>query len=697
MSPMPTLTVPQAFALAQHHHQAGRLGDAEALYRQILAAQPNHADVLHCLGVLAQQTGRLDLAVEWIGQSAMLNPANAAARVNLGEAFRAMGRPDEAIASFRRAIQLQPGLPEAHNNVGIALAGQGHFEEAMAAFYRALELRPDFAEPHSNLGNVLRERGRLDEAVAACRRAIQLKPDHAGAHNNLGQALAEQGKLEEVVAAYLRALQLRPDYPEAHYNLGIALAGQRQFDEATAAYRRALELRPDFAEAWNNLGNALTDQGLLDEALAAFRRGMEIKPANAWLHSNLIYTLHIHPNYDARMIAEELQRWNRQFAEPLRAAIQQHTHDRNPERRLRVGYVSPDFRFQAEVFFVLPLLEAHDHEQFEIHCYASVARPDVFTDRLRRSADVWHDVQGLSDEDLARQIRDDEIDILVDLTMHMARNRLLVFARRPAPVQVTWLAYPGSTGLETMDYRLTDHSMDPPGIETPYYSEESVRLPDSWCCYHPLTDGPTVNPLPAATAAAITFGCLNNFHKINAPTVALFAGVLRAVEGSRLILLAPEGNARQRVLDQFSEHGVQRNRIELVGKTSRPDYLGLYHDIDIGLDPLPYNGITTTCDALWMGVPVIGMAGKTAAGKAGLSLLSTVGLAELATHTPEQFVQTALQLATDRPALAKLREELRSRMESSPLMDAPRFARNVEAAYRGMWERWCAGKMSVRA
>jgi predicted O-linked N-acetylglucosamine transferase (SPINDLY family) len=332
---------------------------------------------------------------------------------------------------------------------------------------------------------------------------------------------------------------------------------------------------------------------------------------------------------------------------------------------------------------VVPLLEAHDHHELEVHCYSSVLRPDQVTERHRRAADVWHDVHGQSDHDLEQQIRADGIDILVDLTMHMASHRLLVFARKPAPVQVTWLAYPGSTGLGTMDYRLTDRFLDPPSVETPYYSEVSIHLPDCWVCYDPLTDEPSVNPLPAASADCITFGCLNNFCKLNDEMVVIFGKVLRAVEGSRLILLAPDG---------LSQNGVPLDRLEFVGRMSRPDYLKLHHRIDIALDVLPYNGITTTCDALWMGVPLVSLVGKTAAGRAGLGILSMVNLPELAATSSEEFVRTSANLAHDLPRLTALRANLRHRMQSSPMMDATRFARNIEDCYRTMWRRWCENK-----
>jgi protein O-GlcNAc transferase len=616
------VNIPQALQIALQHHQAGRLADAEALYRQVLAAQPNNAAALHLLGVIAHQLGSHEIAVEWM----------------------------------RKAVAIDP----------------------------------DYAVAHSNLGETFRNSGRLDEAVASFRRALQLQPDSAETHNNLGAALAGQGRSIEAVASFRRALQLKPNYPQAWNNLAIALKAEGKLDEAVAAYRRAFELKPDYPEAHNNLGNALKDLGELDQAIAEFRRALRSMPADAKVHSNLIYALHFHPAYDERGITEEHQRWNRQFSEPLKQFALPHVNNRDPERKLKIGYVSPDFYTQAECYFVIPLLEAHDHTAFEVHAYASVRSPDAMTVRFKKSVDFWHDVRSLSDAALAEQVRKDGIDVLIDLTMHMRDNRLPLFCRQPAPVQVSWLAYPGTTGLPSFGYRFTDPFIEPPHEPTPYSSEDPVRLPDSWCCYHPLDESPDVSPLPALSTGCVTFGSLNNFCKMHEGVLARWARLLGAVEGSRLLMLCPEGRAREKVRSFFQTREIALQRLDLVGKLSRSEYLRLYHRIDLGLDPFPYNGITTTCDALWMGVPVLTLPGATPASRAGLSLLSTAGLTELIANSEDDHLRRATELAADLPRLAALRSTLRPRMQASPLMDAPRFARNIEAAFRAMWNRWCA-------
>ena len=369
--------------------------------------------------------------------------------------------------------------------------------------------------------------------------------------------------------------------------------------------------------------------------------------------------------------------------------IQPHPNDRSPDRRLRVGYVSPNFGNHPVGRFLLPLLESHDRTSFETFCYASVDIPDAMTDRCRTHADVWRDVHQLSDEQLANTIRQDQIDILVDLTMHMGNNRLLVFARKPAPVQVTYLAYCGTTGLSTMDYRLTDPYLDPPGEVEGFYSEQSVRLPETYWCYRPAIETPPVHALPALTVGRVSFGSLNNFCKVTPPVLATWSRLLQAVPGARLLLHARTGSHRDRVRRFLTEQGVLAERVVFIDFQPMTEYFDVYEQVDVALDPFPYGGGTTTCDALWMGVPVVSLAGPRAVGRGGLSILSNLGLSDWVAHDAEQYVQIAVGLVSDLLRLSNIRATLRQRMQSSVLMDAPRFARNIEAAYREMWRRWC--------
>lgn len=716
-------TISEALGMALQHHQAGRLQAAEQIYRQILQVAPNHADTIQFLGLLAHQVGQHEAAIEQIKRAIQLNGTAATYHNNLGGVYRAIGRVPEAVASYRRAVELQPEFSDAHYNLGNALKDDGKLDEAVGSyrrslelnpkypethnnlgvtykelgraaesvpcFLRAIELNPNYAEAHSNLGNSYRELGKLDEAIARYRRALELKPGYAEGHSNLGNSYKDQGRLDEAIASCRRALELKPDHAEAHNTLGAALNDQGKLDEAIASYQRALQVKPDYAVAYGNLGNPLKDQGRLDEAIASYRRALELNPDFVEIHSNLLYTLIFHPGYSSADIYAEHRKWNQRFGEPLARLIQPHLNDKSPDRRLRIGYMSPDFRNHAESFFTVPLLSAHDHQNFEIVCYSDVINPDAITTRIRSYADVWKNIAGLNHDAVAQLVRDDGIDILVDLTMHMARNRQLVFARKPAPVQVCWLAYQGTTGLTAIDYRLTDAFLDPPDQPDDHYSEESVRLPDAFWVYDPLTTEPAVTPVPALTNGHITFGCLNNFCKVNADVLKLWARVLKSVPDSQLVLLTGEGSHRQHTLDVLQQAGVGPERVRFVGKLPRPQYLELCQQIDIGLDTFPYTGQTTSLDAFWLGVPVVTLVGETVVARAGLSLLENLGLPELIAHDADEYVRIAQELSEDLPRLQEFRQTLRSRLEASSLMDAPRFARNVETAYRQMWRRYC--------
>jgi protein O-GlcNAc transferase len=338
---------------------------------------------------------------------------------------------------------------------------------------------------------------------------------------------------------------------------------------------------------------------------------------------------------------------------------------------------------------MVSLIAAHDPARVAAYCYSDVRRPDAVTALFQQHATRWRNTLGLADDRMAQLIREDQIDILVDLTMHMAQNRLLLFARKPAPVQVTYLAYCSTTGLDAIDYRLTDPHLDPPGTNDAIYSERSIHLSETYWCYPLQAGSPEVGPSPASSSGAVTFGCLNNFAKLSPDALSLWIELLRRLPNARLILHAEHGNHRQRVLDRLAQNGIDPQRLNFAAKGPIADYFQLYNQIDIALDPFPYTGGTTTCDALWMGVPVVTLSGQTAVGRSGVSLLNNIGLSELIAKTPEQYIQIATDLANDLARLSGLRRTLRPRMQASPLMDVPRFTRHMEAAYRQMWQNWC--------
>jgi len=445
-----------------------------------------------------------------------------------------------------------------------------------------------------------------------------------------------------------------------------------------------------FSDAFNNLGVALCQAGDIHEAISSVRQAIRLDPNDHSKYSNLIYTLHFSPDYNDASICDERSRWCVHFAEPLRKCIKPHLNERSSCRRVRIGYVSPDFWDHVVGRNVLPIIELHDHREFEVFLYAIGSRSDVFSQRFREAADVWREISGLPDEVAVDLMRGDQIDILVDLSLHMAGNRLPLFARKPAPVQVTWAGYPGSTGLDTMDYRLTDPFLDPVGASVGLYSEKTVRLPHSFWCYNPITPTPAVNPLPARDAGVVTFGSLNNYCKVNEGVIRLWSQVMSAVKGSRLLLLSGQGTHRQRAVEIFERNGVTGDRIDWFLPAPREEYLAAYHRIDLGLDTFPYNGHTTSLDSFWMGVPVVTLVGSTVVGRAGFSQAMNLGLPELVAWTPNEFIQAATGLATNLPRLIELRSTLRERMQASPLMDAGAFTRDIEVAYRAMWDKWCS-------
>jgi predicted O-linked N-acetylglucosamine transferase (SPINDLY family) len=574
------------------------------------------------------------------------------------------------------------------NQLGRAFAEQSDHKAAISVLRRAIELRPQSAELHNNLGLSLLGDMQLDAAIGAFRAAVILRSDYSQALFNLGNALQDKGMPAEAIDSYRRALAAQPDSAETWHALGTALRTNGQLDEAIASYQKAIDLGFNSFEVYSNLGTAVRTAGDIDNAIRYLRRAVELKPCSIACH-NLLYSIHLHPDYDARRIYEEHQRWNRACAEPEAASIAPHENDRTPDRRLRVGYVSPDFRRHSVGGFMLPLLSNHDPAEVEIYCYSDVLRPDAMTAQLRQQTSVWRDISGIRDEQVADIVRTDRIDILVDLTMHLAGSRLLMFARKPAPVQVTYLAYCSTTGLRTMDYRLTDPYLDPPGGDDTVYSEKSHRLPKTYWCYAPQPEAPPVGPLPASTPGHVTFGCLNNFAKISPPVLALWQQLLHVLPASNLILHCDEGRHRQRLRDQFQAIGVNPQRVQFVHRLPLNQYYELHRQIDIALDPFPYSGGTTTLDALWMGVPVVSLVGQTAVSRGGLSVLSNAGLPELVARTPEQYIRIAADLANDLPQLGRLRSSLRDRMRSSPLLDPATFARDVEQAYRQIWVAWC--------
>lgn len=675
------------FALAAALQSVGEDAAAIETYGSLIALEPNHVDALNNLGNCYRQQGDLSAAEATYRRAIAAQPGDANALTNLGTLLESAGRLDEAVSLLEAAVRVAPDSPCGLVNLGVARHRRGEFEPSAALLARALELDPAFPEAAYNLANALHALGRRREAALAYQRAIEQAPTHADAYNNLGIVYQESGAREAAAQAFDAAIRLRPGFVAALNNAATLMRMLGRFAEAESHLREALAVDPRHAVTHNNLGNVLKDQGHLDDGIDCYRRALACDPSNVVAHSNLAYALSFQAEQPQPPL-DECRRWSAQHEARYRNAHAPHSNEATPSRRLRIGYVSPDFREHCQSLFTLPLLSHHDHEQFEVFCYASVTRVDEVTQRVARHADVWRDVRELNDERLAQVIREDRIDILIDLTMHMADGRPLLFARKPAPVQIAWLAYPGTTGIDAIDYRLTDPWLDPAGTDA-QYSEQSIRLPDSFWCYDPLTDTPEVNALPTLSNGYPTFGCLNNPCKLSDATFRLWGGVMREVADARLLLMAPDGAARVSLLERLGRHGIGAQRVSFTPFRPRADYLRTYHQIDVGLDTFPYNGHTTSLDSYWMGVPVVTRVGGTSVGRAGLSQLENLGLRELAAHSDARFVETAVQLVRDLPRLREMRGSLRARLAASPLMDGARFAQHVEAVYRSVWFAWC--------
>ena len=535
--------------------------------------------------------------------------------------------------------------------------------------------------------------------------ALALRHHHAGrlaeAHNNLGSVLRDQGQFNAAIVEYQCALRLKTDYAAAHNNLGVALHDRGNIDEAMAAFRRSLALQPNDACALNNLGNALKDEGEVQAAIAEYRLALRARPDFASAHSNLLLSLHDPQGLDPAAIFAEHRRWDELHARPLARFIPVHANHPNAERRLRVGYVSPDFREHSVACFFENLLASHDREQAEVFCYDDLPQADAVTARLQKHAACWRTIRGATDAQVAALIREDKIDLLVDLSGHTSGHRLLVVARQPAPVQVSYPGYCDTTGMKAMDYRLTDALADPPGATEHLHTETLVRLHDCAWCFRPPPDAPPVSDPPMHRAGHLTFGSFNALPKVTDATLALWSRILLAVPGSHLLLKnigLREPSVQMRIRGALEKAGIAPERSELIGPApSIAEHLTTYRRVDIALDTFPYHGTTTTCEALWMSVPVVTLAGQTHASRVGVSLLTTVGLPELIAQDQDDYLRLAVQLAADMTRLADLRATLRTRLAASPLMDAPRFARHLEAAYREMWRTWCMDRSTASA
>lgn len=573
----------------------------------------------------------------------------------LGSVLHSLGRLEESLAILKMTVELRPNDHEAHFNLACGFHQQGRLDEAMQSYSLALGIQPNNAVAYSNLGNILIKLGFLPEAEAHCRQAIALKPDMANAHNLLGSALHAQGK----------------------------------FAQAQASYRRALELKPDWAEAYNNLAITLKDQGNWIEARACYSKALAIAPDWAAAHSNLLYCLSHDIQVEPQQLFAEHLAFGEQFEAPLRAGWQAHINSKDPARLLQVGFVSGDLYNHAVASFLEPVLKFLARKPaLSLHAYYTHTVEDAVTQRLRNYFPYWHSVASLSDADLVNKIRADGIDILIDLSGHTSHNRLLTFAHKPAPIQASWMGYPGTTGLQAMDYHLCDRFFIPPGELDWQFTEKSAFLPAS-AIFQPDEHAPLVNSLPAQEKGCITYGSFNRPNKLNPSVIALWSMLLRSIPNARMVLGAIPPDCQDALIQSFAHEDIEPSRLTFYPRSNMQDYLALHHQVDVCLDSYPYGGGTTTAHAAWMGVPTLTLAGETPPSRSGATFMNQLGLNGFIATSIEDFVEKGKYWAEHIAELAALRLEMRTRFNASAMGQPEPYTDSLEATLRAMWQRWC--------
>lgn len=656
---------------------------AEAREQQALA---------HCSqGNALAEAGRFAEALHCYGKALQLCPHYTAAHFQMGVASEALGHADDAASSYQRALQIEPNLAPAHLGLGNVLRQLGQLGQAVDCYRRALAIDSDLAVAWNNLGATFRDLGLPGRAVACCRQALQIDPRLDLAHYNLANAQKDLLQFGAAAQSYREALVQNPGFVDAQLNLGSALSALGQTGEALDCLSATVKGAPDDARAHARLADVLKDLGRFDEAMAAYRRALSIQPDDAEARSNMLFCLSHGAGVDAKAWLEEHRAFGARFNGLAGPAAERHANSKNASRTLKVGFVSADFRTHAVATFFEPLLQRLcQSDRLSLHAYSNHPLEDEVTLRLKLGFAQWTKVVGISDAALADQIRSDGIDILVDLSGHTGGNRLLCFARRAAPVQVSWLGYPGTTGLAALDYYLADRRLVPDASAMAQFTEQLVYLP-AVAPFLPPQDAPDVTPLPALNSAALCFGSFNRMSKLSPAVVALWSMLLREVADSRMRLVGLPVAAQTQVAGWFAQEGIVRDRLEFHPRCSMAEYLALHQGVDICLDTFPYNGATTTSLALWMGVPTLTLAGTSPQGRVGAAILNLLGLEPFVASTPPDFVQRGLAVSSDRAELAALRAGLRSRLQACPDIQPALISDALERAFRLMWQRWRDG------
>ena len=685
--------VASLLAQARQFTQMGNLAVAAQKYRQLLAREPDFAPAHFELGLISIHLEQLEPAIESLSNAVKIDAQQANYHNILGIAYSQNRNLDAGASCFQRAIELDPNNPMIHNNLGNNFKDCGMFTDAAVCYQQAISLNPKYVRGHVNLAHMLRQQAQHPAAIDAYRRAQSLGDESLETLFGLATSLYYVAFYEEAANLFKQVVASEPEYPNAYQFLGVTLSRLGEYEEAIDYYHKAIELDPKSAIPHISLGNALQAQADIDGTILEFRQALALQPDHSMAHSNLLLAMnYLHDVPQATLFKEALQFASQQAPDAARDSSS-FGNSRNTDRILKIGYVSADFRSHSVAHFTRKLIGAHDRSRFEVFCYANVQNPDAITQSFQAQTDHWLSIVSMENDEIADRIEADEIDILIDLSGHTADNRLLVFARRAAPIQVNWLGYPNTTGIKQMDYRLTDAVADPEGDADAWHSEKLVRLPNGFLCYQTAENHPEVSPPPCIDKGHVTFGSFNNLAKTTPEVIRVWSKILTRSPDSRLLIkshsLADE-KTRTPLLQKFQEHGIVPERLELIGSIKgRDSHLAAYSRVDIGLDPFPYNGTTTTFEAIWMGVPIISLRGDRHAGRVGASILHHAGLPELIAESEDEYVERAVALAADKQKISDYRQRLRPQLNESALMDTAGFTRSLEDAYRAMWNSWC--------
>ena len=700
--PRPMNTPEQIKQDADDAARAGQFETARDLYMAALSERPDWGAVHNNLVMVQRHLGNADAAEHHFRDALNFDPQQVGALSNLGALLVEQDRLVEAAPVLDQAKMLAPDHPGVLYNWALLAAANQEFAAAIPALEKSISLNPNYAQAHSNLGVALRKTGRLEDAVQTLTQALKLNPNLAEAHINLAATLSDLGEVDVALAAGLKAVALDPDSAEAHYNLGNAYNKVPDFEQALEQFDHALVINPQHAEAENNRSRALWSLGRPAESVQALRRVLTIKPTYAAAHSNIVFKLQYDPSQTPERLFAEARGWNTQHGQEYglqygTTAPQPSTLD--PNKTLKVAYLSPHLKRHPVGFFVEPVLTHRNSGNIETVCYADMATAEALTDaitaRLKATGVAWHHVHDLNHAALIERVRRDEIDILIDLDGHTGPNRLPVFAGRAAPIQVTWAGYVGTTGLDAMDYLITD-TRQTVAADLPLMTEQPVYMLGNYVTVMPFADTPNIGPSPSSGTGYVTFGCFNTLDKINESVIACWAKIMTAVPDSRMRLITfdlGDASVRLRIAGLFEQHGVSPDRLDLQGKIPRLELLEAYNTLDIALDPFPYSGGLTTLEALWMGVPVITKRdGDRFASRHSMTHLTAVGVIDCIAENAEDYVTRAIALADDATRREHLRSTLREAMRTSPACDGTAFTRALEKAYRLMWQRYCAGE-----